>query len=1185
MGLLLAGGALANDSESIHLQLTRALEWQLRNRSATALRDWTQAALDAGLMAVDDALDAPRYRDAMRQVGTLTGWQLGVRTYHADDHAVGQMYLALALKEGRPEWAAPALERLDFILANPSTQGVTVQYTSTVPGVVDKVMRWWWCDALFMAPPVWLRAWRLTGDGRYRDFVVQEWQATDALLYHPAHGFYYRDQSRIGVTGVNGLPVFWGRGNGWVAGGLVSVLKNLPDGDPARPWFEGRFQAMAAALLACQQADGSWRMDLLNADADPTGETSASAFFCYLLAYGVNAGLLDAEVYTPAATNAWAALCGSLREDGKLTHVQPAGSTPAAFDPDNTATYGVGAFAFAGAELYRGALRAEHANAVIAVTNAAAAHSVTNVLYPLAGLALPPPLRVQDDAAGRWLPASAIDTDGDGAADSLRFQDSFLPGEVKRYRVFSGVPADNDGRFLRDLAAWWRMDGNAADEAGFRHASASGAVAFAEGKIGGAAELTGGYNSDAALWAPPLTNAPAACTVTGWLKLSAGYTGQFPRILANDMYALMLRDASSSGTLGVLDFTHYNTSGGNYREWVYSNTLETVRIKPGAWRHFAVTFDSSNPTNAPRFYLDGAEKPPFLLTNAGGARPGALAFGPTVIGNNKNRNRSFPGAIDDLRVYARELSGTEVAELYHATAPAAPAVDAGPDRVVDGTSAWLAGRLVSSGTRLAGETPSVVWEAVSFPVGSAPAMMTPGAFEMYVALPAPGAYTFRLTASNSGGSASDDVTLTARAAVPDAGNGPPSVELAEGTRALAWPAGLRLTAAASDPEGDVCSFAWTQTAGPAPVRFAPPDGAETVAWFDAPGAYTVRVTVDDGHAAAFAETEVTVDGAPAPIRWFPLADGSTSVAADIARGKDGTAFYHGWTNDQIRAGLSFRRVNARVEFDWPFLEAFTATAWVYHDVSGGTTFPRILATSGAEINWEGYFSGGRDCVSLNVHQESGAEDEWLTPSNSLPKDAWVHVALVHDRRGRLDPVLYINGVAQELTRLKTAGAALARLPPGTRAFIGNSAALDRRWHGTITDFRVYDALLDAAQIADVMNSAPAADVVFATGNLPPVVTVGVGARPSAVPLARPLALRALASDDGERWGRLTYRWRKVSGPGNVRFAFADDWDAEAVFARSGVYVLEVSVSDGEKTTSVRFAVNVRDFSGTALLLR
>ena len=1190
LGGLLAGGALAaDDSESIRLATIRTVDWQLRNRNvSTPLREWQQAAMYAGVVAVDDAMGEPLYRDAMRQTGMLTGWLPGVTTYHADFHAVCSMYLSLALREGRPEWAVPTLERLDFILANPSTRGVAEQYAPSPanPAVSGNVMRWWWCDALFMAPPVWMQAWLLTGDSRYRDFAVAEWLATDGLLYHQDYNLYYRDNGSKGAAaGPDGLPVFWGRGNGWVMGGLVAVLKTLPADDLARPWFEGRFTAMAAALAGCQQADGSWRMDLLNPSADPMGESSATAFFCYGLAYGVNAGLLDAAAYWPRATNAWAALRGAVQENGRLTQVQPAGSAPASFPVDTTALYGVGGFAFAGAELYRGALRGEYPNCVIAATNASGGHTVKDILQPLTGVPVyaDAPLKVQDDATGRWLDASVIDTDGDGGADTLRFRDVFLPGQVKQYRVFSGLPAENTGRLLKDIVAWWRMDGLeggcATDSAYTRHAVASGSVSAVEGRIGGAVALAG-YGSNSALWAPPFTNNLTSCTITGWIKPTAGYGGQFPRIMVCDRFALMLRDDAPKGNSCVLDLAYY----GNYtREWAYSNTLPETRVSVGAWHHVAVTFDMSNPTVPPRFYLNGVYRPAVILNSQGTSI--VSTYGDTIIGNQKAGGRAFVGALDDLRVYSRELTARDVRELYRTTAPSAPAVDAGADRVVYGRSACLNGHVAESGLSLSDATSVIRWEAVAYPAGGAPVLATPDRLTAEVSFSLPGIHTFRLTADNGQTAASDDVTIDVRGAAPDAGNQPPTVAVVAGARAVALPSGLRLAAQVSDdgiPVGGTSGVLWSKLSGPGAVRFEPPCEAETGAWFSEPGVYTLKVEVDDGLAAASETLEVTVIDGIAPVRWYRMDDVQGSVAVDSARGSHGNALYVSGTQDVARTGLNFGRDRAYVEFDFPYLETFTATAWVYHNESAPSAFSRVLATSGSEINWMAYFSGV-NCVSLNSHQETNVENEWLTPTNSFRKNEWVHLALVHDRRGRHDPVMYINGQAQELIRLKAGNAANPLLPTGFRAFIGNSPALDRRFNGLIADFRLYDALLDAAAVNRVMGEALSPDIVCPPWNLSPDVIIA--SVPDAVSLLHPLQLAVAASDDGMRLRPLTFQWRKVSGPGTVLFTYADDPEPEARFSKSGDYVLEVAVSDGEKTTFASVAVTVRDFSGTMFMLR
>jgi rhamnogalacturonyl hydrolase YesR len=42
---------------------------------------------------------------------------------------------------------------------------------------------WWWCDALFMAPPVYADMAVATGDPKYLTFMDHEWDITTNLLY------------------------------------------------------------------------------------------------------------------------------------------------------------------------------------------------------------------------------------------------------------------------------------------------------------------------------------------------------------------------------------------------------------------------------------------------------------------------------------------------------------------------------------------------------------------------------------------------------------------------------------------------------------------------------------------------------------------------------------------------------------------------------------------------------------------------------------------------------------------------------------------------------------------------------------------------------------------------------------------------------------------------------------------
>jgi unsaturated rhamnogalacturonyl hydrolase len=329
--------------------MERAADWQLAHPAKWQPLEWQNAAFYSGVMALVRISTRPRFHDAMLQMGEDNHWQLGARTYHADDHAVGQTYAELFAQQRDPRMIAPMRERFDFILAHRAT--VSLEFDREVsPWNQD---RWSWCDALFMSPPAWLRLWSATGDRRYLDFAVGEWWATSDFLYDQAEHLYARDSSIVPKRENNGRKIFWSRGNGWVMAGLVRMLQVLPADHPARARFVQQFREMAAKVLTCQQADGLWRASLLDPATYPMKEASGSGFYCYALAWGVNEGVLPREPSAAAALKAWQALVEFVQPDGRLTHVQPVGFTPVTFDENATEPYGVGAFLLAGSEVRR----------------------------------------------------------------------------------------------------------------------------------------------------------------------------------------------------------------------------------------------------------------------------------------------------------------------------------------------------------------------------------------------------------------------------------------------------------------------------------------------------------------------------------------------------------------------------------------------------------------------------------------------------------------------------------------------------------------------------------------------------------------------------------------------------------------------------------------------------------------
>jgi unsaturated rhamnogalacturonyl hydrolase len=404
--------------------MQKVADWQLANPSRHKTTDWTQGAGYAGMMALAGISGDAKYREAMYALGETNGWQPGTRKFHADDHCVGQTYAELYFLYREPKMIAPLKERFDDILAHPTT--ITSLDFRQPKGVATE--GWSWCDALFMGPPAWVRLYAATGDQKYLDFAGSNWWRTTDFLYDKDEHLFFRDSTFFKKTEANGKKVFWGRGNGWVMGGLVRTLQYLPANHPDRSRFEQLFKDMADKVLSCQQSDGLWRSSLLDPDSYPLKETSGSGFFTYALAWGVNQGLLDRSQFEPAVQKAWTALVACVDADGKLTHVQPVGADPKKFAEDATEVYGVGAFLLAGSEIYRSAVLQSAKATPVKISNPAGfCRESETVELNLSGK-----LSVMDGLSARIIDSQSYSVDG---ADKFVFQVDLAPNEIRTFYV------------------------------------------------------------------------------------------------------------------------------------------------------------------------------------------------------------------------------------------------------------------------------------------------------------------------------------------------------------------------------------------------------------------------------------------------------------------------------------------------------------------------------------------------------------------------------------------------------------------------------------------------------------------------------------------------------------------------------------------------------------------------------
>ena len=92
-------------------------------------------------------------------------------------------------------------------------------------------------------------------------------------------------------------------------------------------------------------------------------------------------------------------------------------------------------------------------------------------------------------------------------------------------------------------------------------------------------------------------------------------------------------------------------------EWRTTNSVPL-----GQWNHIVVTFDNSSDTNEPTIYVNGVSEPFTLHFDIGG---GGAA--PSDAGVDMWIGWDVDGFMDDVRYYDRELTPTEISQMYNAT--------------------------------------------------------------------------------------------------------------------------------------------------------------------------------------------------------------------------------------------------------------------------------------------------------------------------------------------------------------------------------------------------------------------------------------------------------------------------------------------------------------------------------------
>lgn len=190
-----------------------------------------------------------------------------------------------------------------------------------------------WDDTIYMIGIFLQQMYLSTGDEKYMDEFVLQFNAHREKLLDPATGLWYHgwdgdEKNRCnwcGQTGWSNNPEkrsneFWGRGNGWVIVTLGQALEVLPKDHPHRKTMEAYLVEMIENLPNWQdQATGHWfQLPVRTEQEGNYIESSCTAMFAYGILTAIEQGLVSKEEYLPAVHKAYDGLrAHSMKDVGK----------------------------------------------------------------------------------------------------------------------------------------------------------------------------------------------------------------------------------------------------------------------------------------------------------------------------------------------------------------------------------------------------------------------------------------------------------------------------------------------------------------------------------------------------------------------------------------------------------------------------------------------------------------------------------------------------------------------------------------------------------------------------------------------------------------------------------------------------------------------------------------------------
>lgn len=197
------------------------------------------------------------------------------------------------------------------------------------------------------------------------------------------------------------------------------------------------------------------------------------------------------------------------------------------------------------------------------------------------------------------------------------------------------------------LVGWWRGEGNLTDQIGTNHGTLVGNTTFGVGRVGQALVFDGDHDA-VSVGSPPELRLQTL-TIEAWIKRSSATLASLAPWQSGDIFGC----AWGGYTLGLWDDGRLL-----FGKVGYSSVSSVFAITDtNTFHHVAVTKSGSNVV----LYVDG------VAQSVGPYDPGFVFGGTTAIGaRGDDYATSFLGSVDEVSVYNRALSTTEVQAIHNA---------------------------------------------------------------------------------------------------------------------------------------------------------------------------------------------------------------------------------------------------------------------------------------------------------------------------------------------------------------------------------------------------------------------------------------------------------------------------------------------------------------------------------------